>query len=322
MNKLHEKSPCCNASIRLFGERRRQCSLCHKTWRVWKCKRGRKSKRLNVRSLFKYFDGELKNTQLQKKTVSVRLRSLLKKFNQEEPWPEIPQGPLIMVADGLIEYFEGKKYTVYFLLFRSIFSSKAVIFPPFMNAGGETCGGWHKALGQIPKKISQRIKAAVCDGHSGLISFIKRHYWILQRCHFHLLHRIAHCASFGRLNKTGGIGLKVKRLTEVVLYQENSEAIYLALEALKKIFRETKSRNFRTVIAGFLSHNKDFRSYLEYPEYFLPTTSNSAEFLNGLIRNLQYRARGFRTPHSFFEWVIGLCKYQKTVTCRGKNQPN
>ena len=108
MNKIHEKSPCCRGSVWRLGERRRRCSICKKTWRVWQKKRGRKRDRLDMNSLFKYFKGNLKNTRLEKKTLSAHLRILLKKFNQETPWPPIPDGPIILIADGLIQFF-GKE---------------------------------------------------------------------------------------------------------------------------------------------------------------------------------------------------------------------
>lgn len=320
MNKLHEKSPCCNASIRLFGERRRQCSVCRKTWRVWKKNRGRKKNRLPFEPLLQYFGKKYRNSRLQKRTFSARLRLILEKFNAETPWPKIPDGPLIVVADGLIEYFGNEKYAVYFILIRSISSSKAVIFPPYMSEWGEV--DWQGAFAQLPNEVIGRICSLVCDGHSGLISLAQRHGWKLQRCHFHLLHRIGHCASFGSLNKTKGIGLRIKNLVQVVLYNKDPEAISLALESLNEIKQGITSKAFKIVISGFLKHYEDFRTYLNYPQYFLPTTSNSAETLNAQIRDLQYRAKGFRTPKSLFSWITGFCKYRKFVTCRGKNQPN
>lgn len=322
MNKLHEKSPCCNASVRLFGDRRRQCSVCQKTWRVWKKNRGRKKNRLALDPLFQYFEGKQRNTRVQKKTFSARLRLVLQKFNAEIPWPKIPDGQLIVVADGLIEYFENKKYAVYFILIRSIYDSKAYIFPPYMRAEGEVVLGWKEAFAKLPNEVLGRICALVCDGHGGLVYLAKAYGWRLQRCHFHLLHNIAHCASFGHLNQTDNMGLRIKNLVQVVLSHKDPDAISLAIEALQKIKDGITSSGFRTVISGFLKHYEDYRTYLNYPQYFLPTTSNSAEFLNSQIRDLQYRARGFRTQKSFFSWIIGFCKYRKFVTCRSKNQPN
>lgn len=322
MKQIREKSPCCQSSVWRFGERRRRCSVCQKTWRVWKKNRGRKKNRLNFNSLFQYFERKSKNTRLNKKILSARLRLILEKFNAETPWPKIPKGPLIVVADGLIEYFGNKKYAVYFIIIRSISNSRAYIFPPYMREEGEVVLGWKEAFEKLPNEVLSRICALVCDGHGGLVYLAKTHGWALQRCHFHLIYNIAHFSSFGHLNQTHNMGLRIKNLVQVILHHKDTEAISLALVALQKIKNGITSRSFKTVISGFLKHYEDYRTYLNYPQYFLPTTSNSAEFLNSQIRDIQYRARGFRTPKSFFSWVIGFCKYKKFVTCRSKIQPN
>lgn len=276
-----------------------------------------------MHSLFAYFEGTLKNNnKLQKRTVSARLRSLLQKFNKKTLWPDVPKGPLIIVADGLIQYFEKENYTIYFILVRNISASKAFILPPYMRKGGEVTLGWHEAFAQIPNDILVRIEALVCDGHGGLIYLAKSHQWVIQRCHFHVLARIAHCASLGPLGKNERIGMRIKNLVEVVLYNKNPAAILLALEALQRIKINITSRSFKTVISGFIKHYQDFRSYLTFPQYHLPSTSNTAESLNALIRDLQYRARGFRTPSSLFSWITGFCKYKKSITCNHKIQPN
>lgn len=322
MNKIHEKSPCCWGSVWRLGERRRRCSICKKTWRVWQKKRGRKRDRLNMESLFKYFKGNLKNTRLEKKTLSAHLRILLKKFNQETPWSPIPDGPIIIITDGLIQFFGKEKYTIYFILVRSTTDSKAFILPPYMRVGGETVKGWYEAFQTIPNDVSIRIKAIVCDGHQGLICLAKDNNWVLQRCQFHLLARVAHNASLGSLRRNNGIGIRVKNLMEVVLYSKDANAIFLAIVALKKIKMTITSRSFKSVVSGFISNYEDYRSYLNFREYNLPTTSNTAESLNALLRNLQYRARGFRTPSSLMSWIIGFCKYKKTIACNSKITPN
>ena len=322
MNKIHEKSPCCNVSIRRFGERRRQCALCHKTWRVWKRRKGRKRKRMSDSSLFKYLKGGAIYTKLNKKTYSARLRCMLRDFNKKTQWIDAPNGALIVVADAIIDFFKGKPYTVYFILVRGILSSEACILPPYMRAGPETAQGWEEAFDRIPQDIFKRICALVCDGHPGLVTLTRTFRWLLQRCHFHLLASLSHRISFRPKGKTSEMGLKIKKLVQIVLYQKNNSIIVSALRELDEIKNQVRSRHLKSVLSGFLKHYEDFRTYIKFPEYFLPNTTNSAEFFNSRIRDLQYRARGFRTPSSFFMWVVGLCKYQKKITCRHKNQPN
>ncbi|MDT8442646.1 MAG: transposase [Desulfuromonadales bacterium] len=247
--------------------------------------------------MIQYFEGTLKNTKLEKKTLSARLRYVLNKFNEEAPWPSIPNGPLISIADGLMESFNGKMYVVCFIMVRSISSSEAIILPPYMCEGRETSKGWQEAFAQVPNEVFNRIEALVCDGHCGMTSIAKRNDWVLQRYHFHILASISHFTSFKRGTKKNiELGIRIKRLAQVVIYQHDQEAVNLAINALKIIKQDIKSIRFKTVISGFIKYHENFRAYLKYPQYNLPTTSNCAEFLNSRIRDLQYRAKGFRTP--------------------------
>lgn len=191
-----------------------------------------------------------------------------------------------------------------------------------MRAGGEVVLGWREAFSRIPHEVFDRISALICDGHGGLVYLAKKNQWLLQRCHFHVLASLEHSASCGPLNKIDGLGIRIKNLVRIVLYQTNIDAVHLALDGLVRIKNTTKSPHLKTTVSGFVKHFEDFRTYLNYPQYFLPTTSNTAEFLNSRIRDLQYRAKGFRTPQSLFAWINGLCKHIKSLTCRGKIQPN
>lgn len=320
MSKIHEKSPCCRGKIRLFGTRRRQCSTCKKTWRVWKRKRGRNERRSSLNTLFQYFKGTRILGSLKPRTASARLRKKLCCFNKQTMWPTIPDGSLIAVADAMIEYIEKRPYAIYFILVRPINGSQAFILPPLLLAGGES--GWEKAFEEIPADIFDRIVALVCDGHNSLVYNAKRFGWLLQRCHFHLLARIAHNVSFGPLGKNRRLGIRIQKLAHIVLYKKEISLVDEALNEIKKIKEVITSRNFRSVLSGFIKHYKDYRTYLDFPLYRLPSTSNSAEHLVGLVRDFQYRARGFRTADSLFAWVSGYCKYRKSVTCRPKIQPN
>lgn len=304
-----------------FGQRRRQCSGCRKTWRVWQRKRGRTKRRGKITSLIKYLNGDSAKSSLERHTRAARLRKLLRVFNEKTSWHPIPNGPLIIIADGLVEYFNGKQYTLYLMLLRGVFVTQAVILPPYLKIGAESGPGWDEAFVRLPKKTHERIVALVCDGRTGLIAVGQKFGWLIQRCHFHLLARIARCMSFGALGKKRKQALWLRKLIQCVLYR-NQAKIVSALDQLRAIKPTISSPAFRTVISGFLRNYKDFRTYLEFPLYRLPTTSNTAEHLVGLIRDLQYRARGFRTPESFLAWATALCKHRKTVTCRPKIQPN
>ncbi|MFC1615157.1 hypothetical protein ACFL22_01230, partial [Patescibacteria group bacterium] len=48
MKKIQTNSLCCGVKIHNYGERRRQCSKCKKTWRIYKKKTGRKKIRVTT----------------------------------------------------------------------------------------------------------------------------------------------------------------------------------------------------------------------------------------------------------------------------------
>ena len=107
-----------------------------------------------------------------------------------------------------------------------------------------------------------------------------------------------------------------------MLYVPEQALCMPAFAELECIMDETSSRVLRSVLSGFLTHYRDYRTYLVYPELYLPRTSNTAESLIGMIRSLCYRARGFRTIHALRAWIEALIKHRRTVRCNGVHQPN
>lgn len=318
MTHLHEKSPCCQGLVRRFGGRRRQCVVCKKTWSVWQRKQGRKRRRISPSLLFQYFAGKyIPSTP----TERARLRIALKKYNDTVSWSDIPDDPLIAVADGMIEYIDKEVHTIYFILLRPLNGIKAIIIEPFCLPGQETPDGWKQAFAHLVPRVREQIVAIVCDGHRAFAGLSDQYGWIVQRCHFHLFARIGHNASFrSATTRTGLLGRIILRLARIVTTTRDPNALQEALKELEFHKCTVRSRTFKTVLSGFLHNYEDYRTYLDYPLLYLPTTSNSAEHLIGCLRRMQYKARGFSSLPALLAWIKGWCKHQKTITCRGKNQ--
>lgn len=289
-------------------------------------KLGRKAKKIPLNLLFQYLkneNGSLRQ-QARKKHLTPagfqkQILKILQNFNKHTPWPKIPNGKLILIADAMIEYIKGKPHVFYFMLLRSLHQNKAVIRPFVVTCGsGEGFAGWYSAIKFIPHEIHKKIKVLVCDGVQALTTISREQGWILQRCQFHLQARIAHYCSTRRFGKRPKLGKRIQKLVRIVLVSHNAIQLRKALSEIDIIRKKVKARSFRTVLSGFLKHYEDYRSYLRYPEYHIPTTSNSVEFLIGQIRDLQYRARGFRTLRSLSSWIEAYCKFTKKITCNGK----
>ena len=331
MKKIHEKSPCCQGQVRRFGKRRRQCIVCHKTWRVWRKKTGRKKLRQPFKLLLDYLENQnrpLKSlAKKQKLTVAacqIRLKQILLKYVKQIAWPKIPPGKFIIIADAFLQNIAGRPYAIFLIILRPINSNQAIIIPPGIRSGSEhTAGGWQAAFDQLPIAVKKRALALVCDGAPSLVGQAKKQGWILQRCHFHHRFRLNNYVRSGPLSRHRQAGIQIQKLTDVVLLNEDELKVKMAIKKLKLMQPKLFSQNLKTVVSGFVKHYQDYRQYLYYPQLNLPNTSNSMESLVSQVRGLQSKARGFRTLKSFTLWLEALLKFTKSITCNGKkNQPS
>lgn len=263
MKNLHAKSPCCRGEIIHYGNRRRQCLICRKTWRIRRKKRGRKRKR-------------------EQKTLLVRY------LQHQMPPLYALEGGLIIIADAMVKYIERVWYTFYFILIRDAGDNHAIITKPVVTKGTETQSGWREAFERLPETVKPRIKAVVCDGHRGIVNYAKQKGWIFQRCHFHLIASIQGRRSKWKWSRHKEEGQKIYDLARYILKLEETAL-------------NTNSPQLRKTLLGFINNYRDFRTYLYHSNLNLPRTNNSIESLIGSIQNLCYRARGFRTISSLIK---------------------
>lgn len=331
MKKLHEKSPCCQGQIRRFGQRRRQCVACKRTWRVWRKKRGRKKYRISADFLVGYLGHQIpslrglaKRRSLSEAVLKYRLKKSRQKFVAKTPWPILPQEKqLIAIADAMVQYTQNGWHTFYFILIRATKNNQAVVAKPYIRKGTETYDGWSEALEELPHKVRSSIAALVCDGHGGLVNCARKYGWLIQRCHFHLIARLQSRRSKWRTGRHQEEGKRIYSLVKRVLTIKNKKAILRALMELEEIGWLSSSPEIGRTLSGFVKNYEDYRTYLKYPELNLPKTSNTAESFIGCIRKLCQRTRGFASLYSLKEWIEALIKYKKFIKCNGvRNQPN
>ena len=326
MNTLHAKSPCCQGEVIRFGSRRRQCVICRKTWRIRLKKRGRKPLRVPRTMVVRYFEKSIgtlsRGIRIPGSREAKRIRmqhSLSSYLRYDDADHALPDGPLIAMADAMWYESEGIECAVYFILLRPINASYAWILPPVIVPGRESARGWHIAFEEIPSPLTDRICALVCDGKRALRMIAQEHHWALQLCHFHLLGKLKHYASGHpgtRWEERGKFILSAVRgllntQDETVLARCRNDLLFI-LDTLSHRFLKAKLREFRRNLPFY-------RTYLSYPHLHLPTTTNSAEALIRMVRELLGRARGFRTVASLERWLRAFCRYRKTIACRGKS---
>lgn len=146
MNKIQEKLACTHPNVRHYGKRRRQCVVCKQTWRVWKCKRGRKQLRVSIKEATAFIEHCTKPVRKGSHTRNHAQRHLAasrRLLVNTLPFPPVPDGEtLILIADAFVRHYEGAWHTWYVMLVRTQTSDQAVILPPYHRPGTETVAGW------------------------------------------------------------------------------------------------------------------------------------------------------------------------------------
>lgn len=254
-----------------------------------------------------------------RKVSEAFLQSELKKsrdaFNANTPWPAIPDGPLLFIADAVVEHVEGAWRTVYLMLARPVEGNRATILAPSIQLGTETVAGWRHAVDTLPPGVIARIQAIVSDGHNGLVLEGRWRNWVIQRCHFHLVARIQSRRSRFRIARHIKEAKNIFKQVYLVLRSLEEARVQESLVVLEEIGWTSTSPEIRKTLSGFVRNYQDYRSYLRHPELHLPTTNNTAESLASTIADLKHRMRGFPTFQSFEQWVIARLKFKQTIAC-------
>jgi len=194
MTILHAKSPCCRGSINRFGKRRRQCSVCKKTWSVWKKRRGRKRKRIALALLNRILlerqtiAHEKKYLCISRNAIATRYANAMRAVAQK-PYPveSLPCGLYALLGDGLYFKFKRKEWVMYLMAVKSNRSKVAYFLDPVLLEGRECYERWAQAMNTIPQTVKKCICTFVSDGFRGLQLLSEQNHWLHQRCHFHLL---------------------------------------------------------------------------------------------------------------------------------------
>ena len=320
MKILQEKSDCCRAKIIRFGGKRRQCVACKKTWRVHPAKRGRKVRRRQRNYLDKVFCHNFSVNQLAEHS-SLSVDAIYKRFNRN--LAELISGrrtirvrgqKLILLIDAEWQYFKDKPWTMYFVSVKSVNSETVTIFDPLMRPGKENYSVWKEAIDQLPGSIKNRVIALVSDGIRGIETIAEDNGWIIQRCHFHLLlqlkkRRGKRAATPGRLVREEIYCSVRLALSETSKRRLNILCRRLAVLAVDDGCPERMKR----IVRDFLRRFEEFRNYLNYPEYNLPTTTNVMESLNSFVRK---KSGTVNSPQAWLRWTTATIRLKSKFICK------
>lgn len=328
MTKIHAKSSCCSAAVRRFGPRRRQCTNCRRTWTQRPRRRGPQKHRTTTRRVEKYLTHltapSYAQAREQKRAPDALERALLRSrdlLRRTWSWPKLPRGaPVIIVADAVVFQYRRQWHTIYCVLVRRHDDEWAYLAPPILKDGKENQRDWARVLDLVPSDVHTATQALVCDGHLGLVNYAKKHRWLIQRCHFHLISALQGRRSRGHKGRHRAEAHAVfAAVNEALTTQDDQRAENLS-RVIDNLGLSTTSPELRKVLRGCATNLEDYRTYLHHPHLNLPTTSNTAESCIALIQELRRRARGFNSLSALQKWLEAFVKFRRSVRCNGKDQ--
>lgn len=190
-------SDCGHMRVHGHGPRRRRCADCGVTWTMRAKRRGRKSRKRRVALVARTFTRPYPLTERARdsgtntRVVQQRHAAALRVLT-DRPWPHrLPSGDLILVCDALWHTVDGEEWTTYLVGLRAVHGEDIVFLRPILRPGHEAQEQWREIIGTIPKRTRQRIHAMVTDSFSGVGTIADAEGLVLQRCHFHLLGKLA-----------------------------------------------------------------------------------------------------------------------------------
>lgn len=334
MTTQHAKSPCCQEKILRFGKRRRQCMRCKRTWRIRQKRRGRKRLRIHPEYVQRYLArssscySTYSARHLSYRQFNYRVLRSRSLFLQAEPRQTIPiKTRCVAVVDAMIHKVCGRYYTTYVVLIRPIEGTEAIIYEVLTFPDYENGARWMYLLTEfIPQELRCQIVALICDGARIFPRIAAQNNWLLQRCHFHLLATLHTRLSGKRMRKQWRrTGKRITSLIRIVLDDQDNNRVTRALLKLRKYLycKKVPIAVRVRVISGFLKEYQNYRTYLNYPEFNLPKTSNSCEAVIRIIRRALSCMHGVNSPRALEQWIRAIVTKKKTIRCNGtKNQPN
>lgn len=326
MNSKHAKSPCCDAPVRRFGARRRQCVQCRHTWTIRPRKRGRPAHRTQASVLHRVLVDGLSLSQLFSKRPGValpayryRFRQALQRFVARPSPQEIPTGPLVLLADGLWFEFDGIPWVLYLTALKPCGDDYAVFLDPLLLPGKEGASRWLQAVAAIPPEATCRIRALVVDNLPGMRKLANHHQWTLQLCHFHLLLKLQAQRRGVRYTLRGGaVREEIHRLIRSALKLPEGTRLSRTLTQLRRLSQgDCGTQRIQTTVREFLTGLSFYRAYLIHPHLGLPHTTNAVESMGRLIRELFRSSRAGSNPASVLLWAKALIRMRPRVTCNG-----
>ncbi len=227
----------------------------------------------------------------------------------------------MLLLDAVWCTFAGLDWTLYLMAFKPLDQAAAYFVDPILLPGRESAATWGQLVNQLPPAVRRRVDAMISDGFRGSHTIARRHGWVHQRCHFHLIAQLQ--------GRRGRYRHLVNAQVRETIYQTVRRALVtpsarelrrLCLTLAAAADQSDCPTRVRMICRDFLRHLDSFRAYLDYPDLHLPSTTNVLESMNRLLSD---RVRGLRTPAALERWAIATIRLHPVLVCNGHgNQPD
>lgn len=312
--------------MRRFGRRRRQCSGCRRTWTIRPRRRGRPRHRLAPELLDKVFLESFSLRQLCARRAGVtlpayryRFRQALRRFLARPSPQQIPPGPLILLADGLWFTFDQQPWVLYLTALKSCAGTHVVFLDPLLLPGREGATRWRQAVAAIPVSARRRIQALVVDNLPGMQRIARRHGWVLQLCHFHVLMKLQVRRRGVRYALRGGaVRKEIDACIRDALVLPDGRRLQRILIRLHRLAAAScGTARIQTTVRAFVKDLWAYRAYLTHRALHLPTTTNAVESMCRLVREMLRRNRAGSNPNALLQWATALIRLRPYIACNG-----
>jgi hypothetical protein len=251
-----------------------------------------------------------------------RFRQTLRRFVTRPSTQRLPSGLLVLLADGLFFYFQGKPWVLYLMALKPCAGKTATFLDPILLPARESSVRWIQVLQEaIPQKIRPRIRALVIDNLNGMKKLSKREGWVLQLCHFHLIQKfqVQHRRQ-RRVLRGGAMREEIYQLIRQALEAPSGPLLNNSIIRLTQLSKNSCiTYRIQAMVREFLRSIDCYRAYRTHPELNLPSTTNTIESMNSIIRDLLRRNRSASSPRSLLRWATAMVRLRKKLVCNGKH---
>lgn len=250
-----------------------------------------------------------------------RFRQALRRFVAKPAPQEIPDGPLVLLTDGLWFEFDAVPWVLYLMALKPCHGNIATFLDPLLLPGKEGASRWQQALQAIPLDAAQRISAFVVDNLPGMQKVANGRRWVLQLCQFHLLLKLQAQRRGIRYKLRGGaVREEIHQLVRAALELPDGDRLSGTVRRLRRLAGgECGTERIQTTLREFLKNRSHYRAYLNHPELGLPRTTNSVESMCRLLREMFRSSRAGSNPDSVLLWATALIRLRPKVICNGHN---